>query len=59
MYLDVRLLGNGDGSIHDEADFSNISTLNHLQCNKHGPLQSAIDEIAFADEFHITPDDHP
>ena len=31
----------------------------HAQCNKHVPLQSAIGKRVFADESHITPDEHP
>ena len=35
------------------------TNLSHTQYNKHRPLQSAIDERAFADEAHIAPDNHP
>ena len=42
-----------------QAIYSTATNLSNPKCNKHGPLQSAIDERVFADESHIAPDDHP
>lgn len=59
MYLDLQLIGKESEHINDHAIYLGVTNLLHTQCNKHGPLQSAIDEKAFTDESHIAPDDHP
>ena len=59
MYLDIQMIGNENEHINNQAIYSGVTNLSHSQYNNYGPLQSAIDERAFADESHITPDDHP
>ena len=59
IYLDIWLIGKENLNINDQAIYSGMTNLSHTQYNKHGPLQSAIDERALVDKSHITPDDHP
>ena len=53
MYLDIRLIGKENEHINNQVIYSGVTNLSHFQYNKHEPLQSAIDERAFADESHI------
>ena len=46
MYLDIRLIGKENENINDQAIYSGVTNLLHMRCNKHGPLQSPIDERA-------------
>ena len=59
MYLDVRLISKITQNINNQADFTTLNSLLHNDNTTKGPISSALDLRAFADESHIDPDDHP
>ena len=58
MYFNIQLIGKENEHINDQAIYSGMTNLSHSQYNKHGPVQSTIDERAFADEWLECNDPH-